>query len=204
MFQLHTLNLQAKYTTGKCTKCRERGCKSRENIVYNNNNGRVRSRNMSDGRSRAVHVRLPSHVTISKIRCSGYTCSIFEQNIRLESALNAENVTVSLPRISFTTTTMAAFVVATCLAVDRGRSAIWRCTVLAGDCGRSGAKWVNACTPARFAISLSLSLSLKYTQKQVHTRAHTHTASFSLSLSSHVLRKKANTRVLMADIPDLV
>ena len=92
--------------------------------VYNNNNGCIQSRDMSDGRSRAVHVCSPSHATISKIRCSDYTCSIFEQNIRLKSALNAKNVTVSLPRILFITTTMAAFVVTTCLAVNRGQSAI--------------------------------------------------------------------------------
>ena len=138
LFWLHMLDLWTKYTMGKWTKCQERGCKSRENIVYNNNNGRVRNRDMSDSRSRAVHVCSPSHVTISKLRFSGYTCSIFEQNIRLESALNAETVAASLPRISFITTTMAAFVVATCLVVDHGRSTIWQRTGLAGDPGPSG------------------------------------------------------------------
>ena len=127
------LNLQAKYTTGKCTKCQELGCKSCENIVYNNDNGRVRSRDMSVGRLRAVHVSSPSHVTVSKILCSGYTCLIFRQNIRLESALNAENVTVSLPRISFINTTKASFVVATC---DQRFDSVL-------SSGRSGAKWVN-------------------------------------------------------------
>ena len=93
---------------------------------------------MLDSRSRAVHIYSPSHVTISKIRCSGYTCSIFQQNIWLESALNAENVAVSIPRISFITTTQAAFVVATCLAVHCRRSVIWQSTGLAGNPEPSG------------------------------------------------------------------
>ena len=48
------LDLRTKYTTGKCTKCRKRDCKSPENIVYNYSNGRVRSRHVSGGQSQAI------------------------------------------------------------------------------------------------------------------------------------------------------
>ena len=65
-----------------------------------------------------LHICSPSHGTISKFRCFGYTRSIFKQNIPPESARNAENEAASLARLSFITTTMAAFEVATCRTVD--------------------------------------------------------------------------------------
>ena len=119
----HTRSLN-KTSPGKCAKCQERGCKSHGNIVYNNNNGCVHSCHMSGSGWRVVHVSLPSHGTVSEIYRSGYTCSIFEQSIRAESAPNAKTVAASFPRISFITTEMATFKVAACLVVDHGWSGI--------------------------------------------------------------------------------